>query len=414
MADSVSQLRILLVSQYFWPEAFYINAVARRLAGLGHQVDVLTGKPNYPAGRFFPGYKGGGCQEEDYHGIRIHRLPMLARGKGGLHLAANYLSFVLSGLLFGPWLMRRKPCDVIFVYAPSPILQAVPAIFLGWLKRRPVVLWVQDLWPESLSATGYVRSATILSLVARVVRFIYRHVDLLLVQSHAFCDAVGKMALTIPVRYYPNSVEDVLDTEAGLAPLPMQGVMEGFCILFAGNIGSGQAVEVILDAAERLTDLSGVRFVVLGDGSRREWMLAEVARRELGNVVLPGRFPVKNMPAFMARAEALLVTLSDQTVFRQTIPSKVQSYLAAGRPILASLNGEGADLVAAAGAGLCSPAEDGKALADNVRRLHAMSPEQRAILGANGRRHYERHFALDVLIDELVGHLGSARGAGKR
>ena len=408
MANAVPPLHILLVSQYFWPEGFYINAVARRLAARGHQVDVLTGKPNYPAGRLFPGYRGSGCQEEAYHGVRIHRLPMLVRGQGALRLAANYLSFVFSGLLFGPWRVRRKPCDVIFVYAPSPILQAIPAIFLGWLKRRPVVLWVQDLWPESLSATGYVRNPAILSLVAWVVCFIYRHVDLLLVQSHALCDAVGKMAPTTPVRYYPNSVEDILDAEAVQLPLPVQGVMEGFCILFAGNIGSAQAVEVILDAAGRLTDLLEVRFVIVGDGSRREWMLAEVARRRLGNVVLPGRFPVENMPAFMTRAEALLVTLSDQAIFRQTIPSKVQSYLAAGRPILASLNGEGADLVAAAGAGLCSPAEDGKALAENVRHLQAMSPEQRVKMGASGRRHYERHFAMDLLMDELVGHLGAA------
>lgn len=413
MADSARPLRVLLVSQYFWPESFYINAVARRLAGKGLQVDVLTGKPNYPAGRFFQGYKASGSQEEEYHGVRIRRLPMLSRGQGVLCLAANYLSFVLSGLLLGPWLMRRTRCDVIFVYAPSPILQAIPAIFLGWLKHRPVVLWVQDLWPESLSATGYVSNRTILSLVAKLVRFIYRHVDLLLVQSRSFCDAVGEMAPSIPVVYYPNSVEDVLDGEVGLAPLPVQGVMEGFCILFAGNIGSAQAVEVILDAAEQLTDLTEVRFVVVGDGSRREWMLAEATRRGLGNVVLPGRFPVEDMPAFMARAEALLVTLSDQAIFRQTIPSKLQSYLAAGRPILASLNGEGADLVVAAGAGLCSAAEDGNGLAENVRRLHAMSPQQRAVLGANGRCHYERHFALNVLMDELVGHLNSVGVSGQ-
>ncbi len=414
MADAVLPLRILLVSQYFWPEGFYINAVARHLAARGHLVEVLTGKPNYPAGRFFPGYRGGGCQEETYHGVRVHRLPMLARGHGALRLAANYLSFVFSGLLFGPWRLRRKPCDVIFVYAPSPIFQALPAIFLGWLKRRPVVLWVQDLWPESLSATGYIRNPVVLSLVARVVRFIYRHVDLLLVQSKAFRDAVGPMASSTPVLYYPNSVEDVFDGEAAQAPLPVPGVMDGFCILFAGNIGSAQAVEVILEAAERLTDLPEVRFVVVGDGSRRDWMLAEVARRGLGNVVLPGRFPVENMPAFMARAEALLVTLSDRPIFRQTVPSKVQSYLAAGRPILASLNGEGAELVVEAGAGLCSSAEDGRGLAENVRRLYAMSPEQRAALGANGRRHYERYFALDVLMDELVGHLGTAGVSGKK
>lgn len=413
MAEADRSLRVLLVSQYFWPESFYINAVARRLARKGHQLEVLTGKPNYPAGCFLPGYQGGGCQEEYYDGVRIQRVPMLARGRGALRLVANYLSFVFSGLIFGPLLMRGRRFDVIFVYAPSPILQALPAIFLGWLKCRPVVLWVQDLWPDSLSATSYVRNPLALSMVARVVRFIYRHVDLLLVQSHSFCQSVGRMAPATPVVYYPNSVEDVMDAESGQAPLPVDAGMEGFCILFAGNIGRAQAVHVILDAAERVRDLADVRFVVVGDGSCRDWMLAEVDRRGLRNVVLPGRFPVENMPAFMARADALLVTLSDQEVFRQTVPSKVQSYLAAGRPILASLNGEGAELVVSASAGLHSAAEDGRGLAENVRRLWTMPEEQRAVLGANGRRYYERHFALDLLMDELVGHLGSV-GVSKR
>ena len=153
-------MRLLVVSQYFWPESFRINDLVRSLAKKGHTVEILTGKPNYPEGMIYPGYRSWGCQVEVWRDMRIYRVPIIARGsRSGLRLALNYLSFVVSGLVFTPWMLRKKEYDVIFIDAPSPIFQAIPASFLGWLKRCPVALWVQDLWPESAQATGYIRSA---------------------------------------------------------------------------------------------------------------------------------------------------------------------------------------------------------------------------------------------------------------
>ena len=192
-------MRILLFSQYFWPESFRINDVAKTLCEQGHQVDVVTGKPNYPIGKIFDGIKLLGYQLDIYKNIIIHRIPLIPRGNGRIRLALNYVSFIISGVLFSPWLLRTKKFDVIFVYGVSPILQAIPAIFLGWLKGIPVVLWVQDLWPESLSATGYIKNKIVIKLVRHVVRFIYRHVDLLLVQSQAFIDPVIEIASDTPV-----------------------------------------------------------------------------------------------------------------------------------------------------------------------------------------------------------------------
>lgn len=403
-------MRLLIVSQYFWPEEFRINEVAATLREKGVAVEVLTGQPNYPGGAIYPGYRAWGCRRESRLGLAINRVPLLARGGGGRRLAANYLSFVLSGLLFAPWLLRRKKFDVVFVYAPSPILQAIPAIFLGWLKGCPVVLWVQDLWPESLAATGYVRNRTVLGLVERAVRFIYRHVDLLLVQSEAFIPPVAALASGTEVRYYPNSVDESFARPPTVAAPEIAGLDRGFSVLFAGNLGSAQAVEVIVEAATLLKDHAGdINFVVLGEGSRREWMLREARARGLGNLHLPGRFPVETMPACMQKASALLVTLADREIFRATIPSKVQAYLAAGRPILACLNGEGARLVAGAGAGLAVPAEDGRALAAAILELYRMAPAERAAMGARGRACYEQHFAHAMLIDQLLGHLRSVR-----
>ena len=301
--------------------------------------------------------------------------------------------------------MRKKKFDVIFVYALSPILQAIPAIFLAWLKGARTVLWVQDLWPESLSATGHVRNPHVLKAVEKVVRYIYRKMDLLLVQSEAFIAPVQAFAGGTPVVYYPNSVDDSFAAPSS-DPVPvLPGLDAPFSVLFAGNIGTAQAVEVIVAAARLLKDHADISFVVVGDGSRRAWMQAQVAEHGLHNLHLPGRFPVETMPGLMQQASALLVTLTDQEIFRFTVPSKVQAYLAAGRPIIACLNGEGARLVESARAGLTVPAEDGAALAEAVLRLYRLDADERAAMGRRGAEYHVTHFSHAMLIAQLVGHL---------
>lgn len=397
-------MRVLILSQYFWPESFRINELVTALNAKGVEVEVLTGKPNYPVGAVFPGYRTWGCTRESFQGVPVHRVPLMPRGRGALRLALNYLSFILSGLVLAPWLLRGRHFDAIFVYAPSPILQAIPAIWLGWLKRCPVLLWVQDLWPESLSSTGHLTHPGALKAVERVVRWIYRRADLLLVQSRAFIPRVRAMAADTPVVYYPNSF---LEDEPGAArpDVDCQGFGCGFPVLFAGNLGTAQAVDVVLDAAMLLSDVSDIRFVMVGDGSRREWMQQQVVARGLNNLVFPGRFPVEAMPVLMGRAAALLVTLADTEIFRLTIPSKVQAYMAAGRPIVACLNGAGAEVVDEAGAGVTVPAEDGAALACAIRALYAQPEAARAAMGARGRRYYEEHFSHEKLVDALIAYL---------
>lgn len=402
-------MRLLLFTQYFWPEDFRINELASSLQERGIDVQVLTGKPNYPGGRVLDGYRAGGCQRELHDGVSIFRIPIVPRGNGGARLAINYLSFVFSGLIFAPWMLRGRKFDAIFVFAPSPILQAIPAIFLGWLKGCPVVLWVQDLWPESLSATGHVKNRTVLRLVERVVRFLYRHVDLLLVQSHAFVEPVRQLASGTRIEYHPNSVMDSFAASADAECAPVADIRDKFIVMFAGNIGSAQAVDTILEAAVQLRSHSDIHFVLVGAGSRADWMKQEAAVQGLTNLRLPGRFPVAMMPSFMQAASALLVTLADQEIFRHTIPSKVQAYLAAGRPILASLNGEGARIVLEAGAGVASPAEDGKALAEAVLSLYHMTNDERQAMGARGRAYYAQHYTHDKLTDRLIEHLESVQ-----
>ncbi|MDP3192349.1 glycosyltransferase family 4 protein [Rhodoferax sp.] len=399
-------MRILVVSQYFWPEGFRINEVTKSLVEKGIQVDVLTGKPNYPEGKIFEGYRIGGCLREQYCGANISRVPLIPRGKNNrIRLALNYLSFIVSGLVFGPWLKRGRKYDVIFVYGLSPLMLALPALFLGWLKKVPVVIWVQDLWPQSLSATGYVRNRFILWAVEQVVRFIYRHADLLLVQSRAFVEPVRVLASGTPIKYYPNSVDGSFAVPATGKTPDVPGLEGGFSVMFAGNIGAAQGVEVIVEAATLLKDHKDIQFVVLGDGSCRPWMLQQVKARNLKNLHLPGRFPVETMPGFMQKASALLVTLAEREIFAATVPNKVQAYMAAGRPIIACLPGEGARLVVEAKAGMGVRAEDGKALAEAVLGLYRMAESERDEMGRNGRAYFHENFDHERLVDELIEEL---------
>ena len=402
-------MRVLIVSQYFWPENFRINAIVASLVDRGVEVEVLTGKPNYPEGVIAPGYRAFGCHREQWKGALLYRVPLFPRGRNSrVGLLLNYLSFVFFGLFSGTWMVRKRKYDVIFAYGLSPIFLAIPALFIGWLKGNKVIVWVQDLWPESLSATGHIRNKMVLKWVRRSVRFVYRHTDLLLVQSRAFEAPVAALAPGKPIAYYPNSVDATFaeppSPDVTLPDLP--ALDEGFAVVFAGNVGAGQAVEVMLEAAELLKDVPQIRFVVFGQGSRWDWMREQVKERGLSNLHLQGRFPVNTMPGLMQKAGALLVTLANEPIFAMTVPNKVQAYMAAGRPILACLNGEGARLVAEeAQAGLSVPAQDAKALAAGVLQLYRMPAEERAQLGANGRRYFKAHFDHDKLVDELMAHL---------
>jgi glycosyltransferase involved in cell wall biosynthesis len=408
-----ANMRVLVISQYFSPEVFRINELVQSLVAKGAVVDILTGKPNYPEGKVYAGYSAWGFTTERVVGALVYRLPIFPRGEQSpLRLALNYLSFVISGLLFGPFLLRRKRYDVVFVYGLSPIFLAIPAVYLAWLKGLKLVLWVQDLWPDSLAAVGYVRNPWLLRAVEWLVSWIYRRTDLLLVQSRAFEASVASLSSGKPIAYYPNSVDSMFaeppSTNVDLPEVP--GLDEGFAIVFAGNVGVAQAVEVIVEAAALLKNEPQIRFIVFGRGSRWNWLHEQVAAQGLTNLHLPGRFPVNTMPGLMKKAGALLVTLADEPIFSLTVPSKVQAYLAVGRPILACLNGEGARLVGEAQAGLSVPAQDAKALAAAVLQLYRMSPEDRAQLGANGQRYFKAHFDHDKLVDELISHLrGMAR-----
>lgn len=371
------------------------------LRDVGCDVTVLTGQPNYPEGNIFEGYSASSIVKHSYEGIDVFRVPIMPRGHGSaIRLVLNYISFIVSAVALGPWLLRRRTVDVVFVFAPSPIIQAIPGIWLARIKKAALVTWVQDLWPESLSATGFVKNESLLRMVAGVVRWIYRNNDCLLVQSEAFIKPVEKLASRTPVLYHPNPGDLSFSTVASsVSPVELD---RGFNVVFTGNIGTVQAIETVLKAAALLRQERDIRFVLVGSGSRFDWVESEIVRLGLENVQLTGRLPPSAMPAIMKKASVLLVSLVSNPIMSKTVPSKVQAYFAAGKPVIASLDGEGARIVNAAGAGLTCPAEDSAALADAIKRLRDMPQETRNRMGENATQFYQDNFEPKMLAKRLM------------
>ena len=397
-------MNILIVTQYFWPENFRINDLAIGLHERGHNISVLTGIPNYPGGRFFEGYGFFRKKSENYNGISIFRIPLTPRGKGtGFGLALNYLSFALSASVWGPFICRDS-YDIIFVYEPSPITVGIPALVLKKIKSAPVMFWMQDLWPESLTAAGAVKSKIVLKLFEFLVRMIYRGCDSILAQSRAFIPNILRLAGdSKKVLYYPNSAEEFYQPVIVGAEAPERAVMpEGFRVTFAGNIGAAQDFETIITAAELIKDQKNIKWVIIGEGRMLPWVKDQVNKRGLSNTVyLMGRYPAEMMPRFFALSDALLVSLKKEPIFSLTIPAKIQSYLACAKPIIAALDGEGAEVVKESGAGLACPAEHPDALSKTVLKMYGMPEKDRQLMGMNGRIYFEKNFERNMLLDRL-------------
>jgi colanic acid biosynthesis glycosyl transferase WcaI len=396
-------MRVLIVSQYFWPENFRINDLVEGLLDRDHEITVLTGLPNYPSGSFVPGYGWSGPYRESFGKADVLRVPVVPRGGGGgLKLTINYLTFAFFASLVGPWRLPG-PYDVIFVYEPSPITVGIPARIISWIKKAPIVFWVQDLWPESLSATGAVKSQSILNIVAYLVRWIYRGCARVLVQSEAFFDPVAQMGVPQDrIAYFPNSAEALYTPLPAQMPWDGPALPDGFRIMFAGNIGAAQSFETLLSAAEILRPHLQIKWIIVGDGRLRGWLESEVARRGLQDCIhLVGRFPAESMSRWFAQADVMLTTLCRDPIFALTIPAKVQSYMACAKPIVAALDGEGARIVEAAGAGIAVPAEDSQALADAVLRLQCLPASELKVMGSRGRSYFESHFERNYLLDRL-------------
>lgn len=395
-------MRILTLSQWYPPEPdIKIHLLAKDLTARGHQVTSVTGYPNYPQGNIYPGYHQRLWQWEMRNGVRVLRLPLYpSHDRSAVRRSLNYLSFGVSASVLGPLL--SGPAEVMWVYHP-PLTVGLPAWWIGLIRRVPFVYEIQDLWPESLTATGLVRpSSPIVSSLGRLAQFVYRRAAALTVISPGFKqNLVAKGVPADKIHVIPNWADEEV-----YRPLPRNdalaaqyGLADRFNILYAGNLGAAQALDNVLDAARRLADLSRVQFVLMGDGVEAERLKRRVSQEGLTNVRFLVRQPAERMAEFMALADVVLVHLRRDPLFAITIPGKTTAYLACGRPILCAVAGDTAAMVQQAGAGLTCPPEDPDALGRRVREFQALSREQREAMGQAGRRAFLANYTRAVLLD---------------
>lgn len=402
-------MKILFISQYFHPEPFSNNDIARFLVARGHEVEAVSCVPNYPDGVFYPGHSNAAKREELWEGVRILRARTVARGKRPLTLFLNYLFYPLAALAT---IARRGhgPYSVSFTSMPSPIFQCIVAVVMKSLRGVPAVYWVQDIWPESLFNTIGIRSPLLRAPIRALCAFLYRRADILLVQSEAFRPKLEAMGVAPErIAFFPNSspsdfepiARDTVDPAiaALLPPAPLR-------LMFAGNVGESQNLDIFVEAAKRLRGQLDVQWVIVGSGRDLERITALVAEAGLDDTItFAGRHPMDKMPAFYALADAMFVSLKDTEIFRMTVPYKLQTYMSAGKPVIGSISGETRNIVEAAQIGFCADAGNLDGLCDAVHKFAALTPAERQTMSSNAIAYFNAHYSADRVFGDLERHL---------
>lgn len=395
-------MKVLLITQYFYPENFKSNDIALELTKRGHEVTVLTGLPNYPEGKIYETYGFFKRTRENYQGINVIRTWLLPRGKGGgFRLLLNYFSWAFFASIRAFFLSYQKKFDVILVHEPSPITQGFPAIVVKKIQKIPLHFWVLDLWPESLTSAGGIHNKYVLSLFTNMVKYIYNNSDKILISSKGFAASIlAKGNYNDKLIYFPNWAEDSI--LQGNLDYPIPDLPKGFKIIFAGNIGVSQDVDSIIRAALILKEKTDIHFVFIGDGRSKVYLEEFVIKNNLNQTVhFLGRFPIDAMKSFFSHADVLLVSLKNELIFNVTVPAKLQAYLCTKKPILGMLNGEGAQIIDEAKCGFSVNAADSIGLAKKIIEMYKMSVEERLNIGNNGFSFYEDNFTLNKCIDNL-------------
>lgn len=403
-------MRILLVTQYFYPEVFKSNDLAFELAKRGHHVDALVGIPNYPDGKYFKGYGLFSKRHEVVNGVNVYRVFQTPRGKGGWRLPINYFTYVIFGCLRVLFqLAWKKKYDCIIGHEPSPIFQAYPALLLRKLRKTPFYYWIMDLWPDAMKSGGGVKNEKVLNYVDKLVKGIYKRTDKILITSERFREPIAaKGDFADKIIYFPNWSDDILemDNNYEIPQLP-----EGFNIMIAGNLGKSQNLEAVTEVMLGLKDVPEVKWVFVGGGSRREWLEQFIKDNGLDDrAVCLGQYPFKAMPAFYKQADAMLVTLrAGFPHLEAVVPARLQSYMSAGRPVLAMIGCGGADIIHESNCGYAVPAGDSGALIKVIKEKVLTDKESFEMLGQNGRDFYQKNYRLDKCIDNLERIIGAVK-----
>ena len=397
-------MKILLLAQWFDPEPTFKGlAFAKELKQQGHEVQVLTGFPNYPGGKIYDGYKLEFYQREEIDGISILRVPLYPSHDGSaLKRIFNYISFAFMAVLFG--IFATKKADVIYAYHP-PLTVGMAAILIKFFRRTPVVYDIQDMWPDTLKATGMLNNDKALSLIDRVCKIVYRYMDHIVVLSPGFKRILIERSVPeskISVIY--NWCDEQALTQAKPAKQDYQDGMHGkFNIVFAGNMGKAQALDTILDVAEKLKDILAIQFVFVGAGTETERLKQRTKDECLTNIIFIPRMPMSEVGGVLQLANLLLVHLKKDILFEITVPSKTQAYMAMGKPVLMAVSGDAADIIHNAKCGRTAISEDVESIKKAILEIYELPSHERKQLGLNACNFYQQQLSLKSGVEQFVG-----------
>lgn len=388
-------MKILVVCQHYWPEPYPLTDVCEELASRGHIVHVVTGVPNYPMGKIYADYRGGRRRQQCHNGVHITRTFTIPRRNNVLFRGLNYFSYAISS----SWHIAHLPddYDVVFANQTSPVIMSSAAVLYARKHAKKLVLYCMDLWPACLAAGGVEQSSVVYRVFNQISRKIYKKADRILITSRMFREYLVEQHKVRQQRlvWLPQYADAKFRQK-----LPAKKSRKTIDLMFAGNVGAAQSLDTVLEAAQLLRqEIPNLCWHIVGDGSELERLKNQAAKCGLDNIVFYGRKPLQEMPELYAQADAMLVTLTADPLISLTLPGKVQTYMAAGKPILAAANGEIPKTIGMAQCGFCAAAEDAQGLAQAVRRfLHSPDKEQ---LGVNAKKYYETHFTRACFMDRL-------------
>ncbi len=394
-------MKILVVCQYYYPEPFRITDICENLVKRGHDVTVLTGLPNYPEGIVLDDYRHGKKRKETLNGVKVIRCYEIGRGKSKLKLFLNYFSYALSATLKA--LFMKEKFDVVLVNQLSPVMMGIPAMIYKKKHRKKILLYCLDLWPDSLAAGGVKEDSIIYKIFYKISKWIYKSADMILVTSSMFEDYFKNILQmnTVNIKHLPQYAEDLFVQKEETSDTEVAASIENkiYNFVFAGNIGDMQSVETIIKAANELSVNKNISFHIVGDGSKLENCKKLTEELKLETIIFYGRRPVEDMLQFYGMADAMLITLKDNKALSYTLPGKVQSYMAAGKPIIGAINGETRRVISEAACGFSCEAEDYKALADLVKRFCDSNEKEQ--METNAQKFYFDNYSKDKFISIL-------------
>lgn len=399
-------MNLLVVSQYYYPEQFRINDICKEWVKRGHNVTVVTGIPNYPQGKFYKNYGWFKNRKEQKDGVNIIRLPIIARGNNPIRLMLNYISFVVSGFFFAKF--THKNFDKVFIYEVSPMTQAYVGIWYAKRKKVECNLYVMDLWPESIQLATGIRNKTILNIIGKMVDKIYKQCDKIFTSSKSFIQAIEKRGhpsnkMIFWPQYAESFYKPISKQEYNVQEIPND---ESFKIVFAGNIGQAQGLDILTDVAEEIKKKNmNVRFYIIGDGRAKNSLVEKSKQQNTEDIIkFIDKKPAMEIPKYYAACDMAFLSLKEDEISNQILPAKLQSYLACGIPILGCVDGEARKVIEESKAGFCIE-HNSKQIVEAIEKALKMDKQDFNKMKENAILFFKNNYEKELLLKNMDEYL---------